>query len=69
MREIVTVFGLPDKPIELDIPKDLHITTMSKYNPEFTFPVAFPPQKMTDVLAEWLAKQGVHQAHIAGTNP
>ncbi|KAL1730414.1 BPG-independent protein [Schizophyllum commune] len=67
MREIVTVFGLPDKPIELDIPKDLHITTMSKYNPEFTFPVAFPPQKMTDVLAEWLAKQGVHQAHIAET--
>ncbi|TRM64527.1 BPG-independent [Schizophyllum amplum] len=67
MREIVTVFGLPDKPMEVDIPKDLHITTMSKYNPEFTFPVAFPPQRMTDVLGEWLSKQGVKQAHIAET--
>jgi bisphosphoglycerate-independent phosphoglycerate mutase (AlkP superfamily) len=23
MREIVTVFGLPDKPMEVDVPKDL----------------------------------------------
>ena len=23
MREIATVFGLPDKPVEVDIPKDL----------------------------------------------
>lgn len=39
---------------------------MSRYNQEFPFPVAFPPQAMTNVLAEWLAKQGVKQAHIAG---
>ncbi|KII93114.1 hypothetical protein PLICRDRAFT_35293 [Plicaturopsis crispa FD-325 SS-3] len=67
MREIATVFGLPDKPMEVDIPKNLHITTMSTYNAEFPFPVAFPPQKMTDVLAEWLAKKGIKQAHIAET--
>jgi len=29
--------------------------------------VAFPPQPMTNVLAEWLAKQGVKQAHVAET--
>ena len=23
MREIVTIFGLPDKPMEVDVPKDL----------------------------------------------
>jgi hypothetical protein len=23
MREIVSVFGLPDKPMEVDVPKDL----------------------------------------------
>ena len=40
---------------------------MSRYNAEFPFHVAFPPQAMTNVLAEWLAKQGVKQAHIAGT--
>jgi 2,3-bisphosphoglycerate-independent phosphoglycerate mutase len=39
---------------------------MSRYNSEFPFPVAFPPQAMTNVLAEWLAKQGLKQAHIAG---
>ncbi|KAI0962690.1 hypothetical protein AcV7_001480 [Taiwanofungus camphoratus] len=67
MREIVTVFGLPDKPMEVDVPKNLHITTMSRYNAEFPFPIAFPPQAMTNVLAEWLSKQGVKQAHIAET--
>jgi bisphosphoglycerate-independent phosphoglycerate mutase (AlkP superfamily) len=43
-----------------------HITTMSRYNSEFPFSVAFPPQGMTNVLAEWLATKGVKQAHIAG---
>ncbi|TFK35833.1 cofactor-independent phosphoglycerate mutase [Crucibulum laeve] len=67
MREIASVFGLPDKPMEVDVPKDLNITTMSRYNAEFPFPVAFPPQAMTNVLAEWLGKQGVKQAHVAET--
>ncbi|CCL98840.1 uncharacterized protein FIBRA_00845 [Fibroporia radiculosa] len=67
MREIASVFGLPDKPMEVDIPKNLHISTMSRYNAEFPFPVAFPPQAMTNVLAEWLSKQGIKQAHIAET--
>lgn len=40
---------------------------MARYNAEFTFPVAYPPQRMTDVLAEWLAKKGLKQAHIAET--
>ena len=40
---------------------------MSKYNPEWTFPVAFPPASMENVLAETLAKQGATQCHIAET--
>ena len=40
---------------------------MSRYNAEFPFPVAYPPQAMTNVLAEWLAKKGAKQAHIAET--
>ncbi|KAJ7874221.1 phosphoglycerate mutase [Mycena olivaceomarginata] len=58
MRERVTVLGLPEKPMEVTVPKDLHITTMSRYNTEFPFPVAFPPQAVTNVLAEWLGGQG-----------
>lgn len=40
---------------------------MSRYNSEFPFSVAFPPQGMSDVLAETLSKQGVKQAHVAET--
>ncbi|KIK55304.1 hypothetical protein GYMLUDRAFT_47871 [Collybiopsis luxurians FD-317 M1] len=67
MREIAAVLGLPDKPMEVTVPKDLHITTMSRYNAEFPFPVAFPPQVMTNVLAEWLADKDIKQAHVAET--
>lgn len=41
---------------------------MSRYNADFPFHIAFPPQAMTNVLAEWLAKQGVTQAHVAGAS-
>ncbi len=40
---------------------------MSRYSADFPFAVAFPPQAMTNVLAEWLAKEGAKQAHIAET--
>ena len=66
VREIVTVLGLPDRPMEVEVPEDLHITTMTRYNAEFPFAIAFPPMSMDDVLAEWLGKQGVKQCHIAG---
>lgn len=39
---------------------------MTRYNAEFPFDIAFPPQAMTNVLAEWLGMQGVKQCHIAG---
>ena len=39
---------------------------MSRYNSEFPFPVAYPPQAMTNVLAQWLSKHSIKQAHIAG---
>ncbi len=39
---------------------------MSRYNAEFPYPVAYPPQAMTNVLAEWLSKHDIKQAHIAG---
>merc|ERR1712225_163235 len=67
MREIASVLGVEPKPMEVDVPKNLNITTMSTYNAEFPFDVAFPPQRMTNVMAEWLAKQGHNQCHIAET--
>lgn len=40
---------------------------MTKYKGDFPFEVAFEPQKMDNVLAEWLGKQSVEQVHIAET--
>ncbi|KAG5221026.1 phosphoglycerate mutase [Salix suchowensis] len=83
MREIASVFGLPDKPMEVDIPKDLVspiadetraqsnlLSVYYDYVPlqrRIPVPRRLPPQPMTNVLAEWLAKEGVKQAHIAET--
>ncbi|KAG2024142.1 phosphoglycerate mutase, variant 2 [Coprinopsis cinerea AmutBmut pab1-1] len=67
MREISSVFGGLEEIEGLTVPKDLGIFTMSQYKKEFPFKVAFPPQAMTNVLAEWLAKKGLRQAHVAET--
>ncbi|KAF8719160.1 hypothetical protein AX14_011381 [Amanita brunnescens Koide BX004] len=67
MREIVSVLGLPDKPVEVEVPKDISISTMSRYSADFPFEAAFPPQAMTNVLAEWISTKGLKQAHIAET--
>ena len=40
---------------------------MTQYKTDYPFPIAFQPQRMGDVLAEWLAKQGVKQCHVAET--
>jgi 2,3-bisphosphoglycerate-independent phosphoglycerate mutase len=53
---------LPDFPY----PK-VYLTTMTQYKLDYPFKVAFDPQKMDDVLAEWLGKQSVEQVHIAET--
>jgi 2,3-bisphosphoglycerate-independent phosphoglycerate mutase len=69
VREVVQLIGdidrspMPDFPY----PKNISITTMTQYKGDFPFPIAFAPQKMTDVLAEWLGKQGVKQCHVAET--
>ena len=59
MRQICQKF------IETGLTKN--ICTMTQYNQEFPFPVLSPPQQMTNVLAEWIAKQGLKQCHVAET--
>ncbi|RMD42313.1 hypothetical protein DV735_g2813, partial [Chaetothyriales sp. CBS 134920] len=69
VREITQLLGDQDRsPVpDFAYPKDIHITTMTQYKTDFTFPVAFPPQHMGNVLAEWLSKQGAKQSHVAET--
>lgn len=68
VREITQLLGVDNSPLpDFKFPKDLNITTMTQYKTDYPFNIAFPPQRMGDVLAEWLSKQGVQQCHVAET--
>lgn len=69
VREITQLIGDQDRSPRPDFPypKNLNITTMTRYKTDFTFPIAFAPQVMDNVLADWLAKQSLKQCHIAET--
>ena len=69
VREVTQLLGDIDRSPKPDFPypKNIHITTMTSYNPSYTFPIAFAPQRMGDVLSEWLSKQGIKQCHVAET--
>ncbi|KAI5293857.1 hypothetical protein KEM52_005107 [Ascosphaera acerosa] len=69
VREITQLLGDVDRSVTPDyvFPKNVHITTMTQYKGDYPFPIAFPPQVMDNVLAEWLAKKDLKQCHIAET--
>lgn len=68
MREIASVLGKFEDPIkDSKLPNKLNLTIMTRYNTDFKFPIAFPPQVMSNVLAEAIASQGASQCHLAET--
>lgn len=69
VREVTQLLGDQDRSPKPDFPypKNIGLTTMTRYKTDFTFPIAFAPQVMDNVLAEWLSKQNVQQCHIAET--
>lgn len=69
VREITQLIGDQDRSPRPDFPypQNIHVTTMTRYKTDFTFPIAFAPVSMDNVLAEWLAKQKVKQCHVAET--
>ncbi|MBV5317365.1 MAG: 2,3-bisphosphoglycerate-independent phosphoglycerate mutase, partial [Desulfobulbaceae bacterium] len=48
-------------------PRLLHLATMTEYEADFTFPVAFPPVTLTRILGEEVSRHGRHQLRIAET--
>jgi 2,3-bisphosphoglycerate-independent phosphoglycerate mutase len=50
-----------------DRPKLLELVTMTEYEAEFPFPVAFPPQNLSRILGEEVSKAGLRQLRIAET--
>ena len=45
----------------------VRLTTLTRYQEEWTYPVAFPPAQPATTLAEVLAERGVRQLHVAET--
>ncbi|KAL2752108.1 hypothetical protein ACRALDRAFT_2044928 [Sodiomyces alcalophilus JCM 7366] len=69
VRQITQVLGDVDRDVLPDFayPKIASLVTMTQYKTDYPFTVAFKPQRMDNVLAEWLGKQGVKQVHVAET--
>jgi 2,3-bisphosphoglycerate-independent phosphoglycerate mutase len=43
------------------------LTTLTEYQEEYTFPVAFPPERPQTTMASTLAERGIAQLHVAET--
>lgn len=69
VREITQLLGNVDRSPKPDFPypKNVRITTMTQYKLDYPFNIAFKPQHMGNVLAEWLGKQDLKQVHVAET--
>jgi 2,3-bisphosphoglycerate-independent phosphoglycerate mutase len=69
VREVTQLIGDVDRSPKPDFPypKNISVTTMTQYKTDYPFPVAFAPQHMGNVLAEWLGKKDVKQCHVAET--
>jgi 2,3-bisphosphoglycerate-independent phosphoglycerate mutase len=46
---------------------DIDLTTLTEYQEEWDYPVAFPPQRPAVTLASTLAARGIAQLHVAET--
>ena len=44
-----------------------YFVQMTEYSEEFAAPIAYPPESLTEVLADVLAAQGIGQLHVAET--
>ncbi|KAH6891291.1 BPG-independent [Thelonectria olida] len=69
VRQITQVLGDVDRSVlpDFPFPNIKKLVTMTQYKGDYPFEIAFKPQHMGNVLAEWLGKQGVEQVHIAET--
>ncbi|KAK0611509.1 BPG-independent [Immersiella caudata] len=68
VRQITQLLGDVDRSPRPDFPyPKIKLVTMTQYKLDYPFEIAFKPQHMGNVLAEWLGKQGVEQVHVAET--
>lgn len=68
-REITRAINCPDfKGFERKaFRKNLYFVTMTQYDETFPYPIAFPPQKLTNILGDVLDAHGIKQFRTAET--
>ncbi|KAK0725425.1 BPG-independent [Lasiosphaeris hirsuta] len=68
VRQITQLLGDVDRSPRPEFPyPNIKLVTMTQYKLDYPFEIAFKPQHMGNVLAEWLGKQNIKQVHIAET--
>jgi len=67
-RELTRALAEPDfAEFDRGIAPRVHYTTLTEYQEEWDYPVAFPPERPEATLASVLAERGVRQVHVAET--
>lgn len=68
VRQITQLLGDVDRSPLPNFPyPGITLVTMTQYKLDYPFEIAFKPQHMGNVLAEWLGKLKVEQVHVAET--
>jgi 2,3-bisphosphoglycerate-independent phosphoglycerate mutase len=68
MRQLVRAMHMPEfDGFDRGVRPGLESTTMTQYDPTFTFPVVFPPEPATGYIAEVLASRGLTNLRLAET--
>ena len=67
MREITRAFVMPEFKEFNRKEMKVEYLSLTNYSDEFDFPIAFPPQRLKDVLGEVLSNKGIPQLRLAET--
>ena len=67
-RQLTRALGEPDfAEFDREQAPELALTTLTEYQEDWDYPVAFPPARPATTLAALLAEQGLRQLHVAET--
>jgi 2,3-bisphosphoglycerate-independent phosphoglycerate mutase len=67
-RQLTQALGEPDfNEFDRGEAPQVHLTTLTEYQEDWDYPVAFPPDRPTTTLASTLADRGIAQLHVAET--
>jgi 2,3-bisphosphoglycerate-independent phosphoglycerate mutase len=67
-RQLTRALGEPDfSELDRGEPPDVKLTTLTEYQEDWRYPVAFPPARPSTTLASTLAERGIAQLHVAET--